>query len=214
MARKVRATGSQGTLFELPSLTDRVVCGLDEAGRGPLAGPVVAAAVILPPGRRSRKLKGLTDSKLIPEEDRERLFDAIMEVALAVGVAEVSHEEIDRVNILRASLLAMSQAASQLTTEAEFYLADGLHVPEVPGRGFAVVGGDLKYNAISAASVIAKVTRDRIMRGHHATYPVYGFNENKGYSTPFHLEALSRHGPCPIHRRTFAPVRNCQMTFL
>ena len=214
MAREVRATGAEGTLFELPTLKDRVVCGLDEAGRGPLAGPVVAAAVILPPGRRSRKLKGLTDSKLLPEEDRERLYDAIMEVALAVGVAEVSHEEIDRVNILRASLIAMSQAAEQLTMEAEFYLADGLHIPEVPGRAYAVVGGDLKYHAISAASVIAKVTRDRIMRGHHVTYPVYGFHENKGYGTPFHLEALTRHGPCPIHRQTFAPVRDCQMTFL
>jgi len=202
-----RCGAVQGALFAFEASANDLVCGLDEAGRGPLAGPVVAAAVILPPGRRSRRLRGLTDSKLLSPEERERLYAAIQKVALAVGVAEVGPEEIDRMNILRASLLAMREAALQLGVKPDYYLADGLQVPEVPGRAHAVVEGDLKHACISAASVIAKVTRDRIMDGFHAQYPAYGFDTNRGYATRFHLEALSRHGPCGIHRRTFLPVR-------
>jgi ribonuclease HII len=201
-------------LFHVASSRDDVVCGLDEAGRGPLAGPVVASAVILPPGDLPEDLVGLTDSKLLSASDRERLYAAIRKVALAVGVAEVTAEEIDRINILRASLLAMRQAALQIEMRPDYFLADGNHVPDVPGRAYAVIGGDRKYACISAASVVAKVTRDRIMARFHEQYPDYGFNTNKGYTTPYHLSALARVGPCPIHRTTFAPVRECQISFL
>jgi len=201
------ARAPQGALFRFEPSGGELVCGLDEAGRGPLAGPVVAAAVILPPGLLSRRLEGLTDSKLLSAGERERLFAAIHEVALGVGVAEVGPDEIDRTNILRASLLAMRNAALRIGHKPDYYLADGLHAPELPGRVYAVVKGDRRIPSISAASVIAKVTRDRIMRRYHEMYPAYGFDTNKGYPTPFHLSALARVGPCPIHRATFAPVR-------
>lgn len=204
----------EGALFPLSFAEDALVCGLDEAGRGPLAGPVVAAAVVLAPGDPGEELAGLTDSKLLSAADRERLFAAIQKVALAIGIAEVGPEEIDRINILRASLLAMREAALQIGTQPDYYLADGNYVPELPGRSYAVIGGDRKHACISAASVVAKVVRDRIMLRYHHEYPAYGFDTNKGYTTPHHLKALARVGPCSIHRMTFAPVRQCQCSFL
>lgn len=183
----------------------RLICGVDEAGRGPLAGPVFAAAVIFAP--HSRLPQGIADSKLLGEKKRERLAAAIREVALAWAVAWASVEEIDRLNILRASLLAMQRAVESLSRRPDEVLIDGLHCPhlEVPAR--AIVGGDASIKEISAASILAKVGRDAEMRRLHECFPQYGFDRHKGYPTRGHLLALRRHGACEIHRRSFAPVR-------
>jgi ribonuclease HII len=183
---------------------DRRVAGVDEAGRGPLAGPVCAAAVILDV---SRPIRGLKDSKQLTPEAREELADAIRLRALAWAVAWADHEEIDRINILQASLLAMARAVAALTIEPHEVQVDGDHCPMVPQPVIAIVMGDSKVQAISAASILAKVERDAAMRRMHTLYPQYGFDEHKGYPTPQHLEALDRHGACAIHRRSFAPVR-------
>lgn len=181
-----------------------LVCGVDEAGRGPLAGPVFAAAVILDPGRR---IRGLDDSKRVPEPARIELARLIRERAIAWSVASASVEEIDALNILRASLLAMARAVTTLAVTPERVLVDGLHCPPVPIPTRAVVDGDAKVKAISAASILAKTARDAEMVRLAELHPGYGFDRHKGYATPEHLDLLREFGPCPLHRRSFAPVR-------
>jgi ribonuclease HII len=182
-----------------------LICGVDEAGRGPLAGPVCAAAVIFPPGRRAPK--GVTDSKLLSARQRERLAEAIKERSLVWAVAWASVEEIDNLNILQASLLAMRRAVESLSVVPDEVLLDGAHCPElsVPARG--IVDGDAKIKVISAASILAKTARDAEMRRLHERFPQYGFDAHKGYPTPRHLRALRRYGVCEVYRRSFAPVR-------
>jgi ribonuclease HII len=180
------------------------MAGVDEVGRGPLAGPVVAAAVILDD---RRTIRGLNDSKLLQPEERERLDLEIRRRAVCCSVAEASVEEIDRFNILRAALLAMRRAVEGLREQPCIVLVDGNQRPELSMPVRTVVGGDAKVRAISAASIIAKVYRDRLLRALHDEHPQYGFDGHKGYSTPEHLAALREHGACPHHRRSFAPVR-------
>lgn len=181
------------------------VAGVDEAGRGPLAGPVVAAAVILD---RKKIPKGLNDSKQLDAQTREDLFPRIMAAALAVGVGEASVDEIDLINIRQATHMAMARAIRALRFAPAFALVDGNDAPPLPCPCDTIVEGDAKSVSIAAASIIAKVTRDRIMAALHDAHPHYGWRNNKGYGTPEHLSALTRHGPCPHHRRSFAPVHN------
>ena len=181
----------------------RLIAGVDEAGRGPLAGPVVAAAVILPEGL---VLEGVRDSKEMTEKAREKAFPLIHERALSVGVGVVSAEEIDRINILQASLRAMKKAIVSLDPRPDFCLVDGIHAVPVPVPYRCLKQGDRRSHSISAASVVAKVYRDRIMCSFHERFPVYGFSENKGYGTAQHLAALRKQGACPIHRLTFRGV--------
>jgi len=181
-----------------------LICGVDEAGRGPLAGPVVAAAVILPPGAA---FPGLTDSKLLTSARREELAEEIRRRALAWSVAEIGPRQIERWGILAAALKAMARAVAALPLTPELVLVDGreplpLALPQQP-----VVDGDLRCPSIAAASVVAKVHRDGLMAACHRQYPQYNFARHKGYATAEHLEALSRWGPCPLHRRTFKGVR-------
>ena len=176
------------------------VCGCDEAGRGPLCGPVVAAAVILPLGF---EIEGLNDSKKLTEKKREKLFDRIKEKAIAYAIAEASPEEIDEINILNASMLAMRRAVEALPVKADFALIDGNC-----SRGFeipteTVVSGDAKSCSIAAASILAKVTRDRGCKELDEQYPMYGIAKHKGYPTKDHMNAVREHGPSPIHRKTF-----------
>jgi ribonuclease HII len=181
------------------------VAGIDEAGRGPLAGPVVCAAVILDP---RRPISGLADSKALSAMARERLFPLIQSQALAWQVVFIEADEIDRINILQATLLGMHRALCALSIAAEHALIDGNKIPrDLPCRAEALVGGDGIEPAIMAASILAKVSRDNHMHTLHARYPEYGFDRHKGYPTPAHLAALERLGPCPEHRRSFAPVK-------
>ena len=180
------------------------MAGVDEAGRGPLAGPVVAAAVILDD---LRPIKGLADSKVLSARRRERLFDDVRARALCVCIAQASVEEIDRLNILGATLLAMQRAVAGLRLTPHRVVVDGNRLPILPMPAAALVKGDAKVPAISAASILAKVQRDRLCAELHARWPAYGFDGHKGYPTPAHLQALQRHGACPAHRRSFAPVR-------
>lgn len=180
-----------------------LVAGVDEAGRGPLAGPVVAAAVILPPRIR---IKGLNDSKCVAPEERERLFLEITRRARCWAVHSVDVEQIDAINILRATHLAMAEALKGLNVEPHHALVDGLPVQGLPCEHTAIVDGDAHCISIAAASILAKVTRDRLMRELDAVHPGYGFAQHKGYSTPEHYAALERLGPSPIHRRSFRPV--------
>jgi ribonuclease HII len=180
------------------------ICGVDEAGRGPLAGPVYAAAVILVP---ARAIKGLKDSKLLSAEHREFLARIIVERALAHAVAQASVEEIDRLNILQASLLAMRRAVEALRLPPDEAWIDGDRCPGLACPERAIVSGDRLHAVISAASILAKTARDAEMRRLHERFPQYGFDQHKGYPTPEHLAQLERHGPCEIHRRSFAPVR-------
>ena len=180
------------------------VCGVDEAGRGPLAGPVYAAAVILDP---ERPIRGLRDSKQLPAATRERLADRIRERAMSWSIASASVEEIDAINILQASLLAMRRAVEGLTVVPGHVLVDGNQLPKIAHTCEAVVQGDSKVAAISAASILAKTARDALMRALHDEHPQYGFDQHVGYGTPQHLASLALHGASPIHRRTFAPVR-------
>jgi ribonuclease HII len=182
----------------------RTVCGVDEAGRGPLAGPVYAAAVILDPRRR---IRGLADSKILSASVRTALAVKIQSRAVAWAVAWASVEEIDQINILQASLLAMRRAVEQLSHTPTEVLIDGLHCPPLSMSARAIVGGDATVAAISAASILAKTARDAEMVAMHARFPLYGFDRHKGYSTEDHMAALQRHGACAIHRRSFAPVR-------
>ncbi len=181
-----------------------LVCGVDEAGRGPLAGAVFAAAVILD---AARPIKGLADSKKLSEKKRDELTLLIKERALAWSIAQASVEEIDAINILRASLLAMKRAIEGLGTAPHEVLVDGLHCPDTVFPSRAIVQGDNSVEAISAASILAKTARDADMLRLHAIYPHYGFDRHKGYPVPEHLAALSAHGVTPEHRRSFAPVR-------
>ena len=182
-----------------------LMAGVDEVGRGPLAGPVVAAAVILD---ERRQIRGLNDSKLLAAEERERLDREIRSKAVCFCVASASVAEIDTINILRAALLAMRRAVEGLARQPQIVLVDGNQRPELPMAVRTVVGGDAKVRAISAASIIAKVHRDRLCMQLHDEHPQYGFDSHKGYSTPEHLSALQQHGACPHHRRSFAPVRS------
>ncbi|WP_297406803.1 ribonuclease HII [uncultured Akkermansia sp.] len=200
--------------FEMEARASGFLCvaGVDEAGRGPLAGPVVAGAVILLV--LAEDLAGLNDSKQLTAAKRERLFLALLECEQAVcsvGVASV--EEIDRFNILRATHLAMARAVEGLALRADFCLVDGLPVKGLPVPHRAIVKGDGRSLSIAAASVLAKVTRDRMMTEADASYPQYGFAKHKGYGTKAHMEALRRHGPCPLHRRSFAPVSQMELSF-
>ena len=181
-----------------------LVGGVDEAGRGPLAGAVYAAAVILDP---ARPIAGLADSKTLSEKKRDSLAAQIKERALAWAVASSSVAEIDRINILQASLLAMKRAVESLHLLPERILVDGLHCPKVAMPAEAIVKGDSRVAAIAAASILAKTARDAEMCRLHAIYPQYEFASHKGYSTQVHLERLLAHGACPEHRRSFAPVR-------
>jgi ribonuclease HII len=189
--------------MEIPADTERVA-GVDEAGRGPLAGPVVAAAVMLDP---ARPIEGLTDSKKLSAKRRERFDERIRNEALAFAVARVEPDEIDRINILQASLAAMVRAVAALPVAAQAVRVDGNRAPDFGVPAEALVGGDALDPAISAASILAKVDRDRLLVAMEDEYPGYGFAAHKGYGTRVHLEALTRLGPCPAHRRSFAPVR-------
>jgi ribonuclease HII len=180
-----------------------LIAGVDEAGRGPLAGPVVAAAVILDD---RHAIKGLADSKKLSARRREALFDEIRAKALCCSVAQASVEEIDELNILQATLLAMRRAVMGLRLPPKLVLVDGNRLPVLDIRAEAIVKGDDKVPAISAASILAKVTRDRWCLEYHQQFPQYGFDQHKGYGTADHLAALRLHGPCPQHRRTFRPV--------
>ena len=180
-----------------------LICGVDEAGRGPLAGPVVAAAVILDP---RQPIDGLNDSKKLTAARREMLAVEIREKALAWAVAEASVQEIDRINILQASLLAMQRAVSGLSLMPEKALVDGNKCPVLACPVEAIVGGDGKLAAIAAASILAKTVRDVLMQELHACYPQYGFDRHKGYPTALHLAALREHGISPVHRRSYGPV--------
>lgn len=179
------------------------VAGVDEAGRGPLAGPVVAAAVIIAPERR---IRGLADSKLLTAERREELFALIQAQALAIGVGIVDHLTIDRVNILRATRLAMTEALGQLGVTPELIITDFVALDGLPCPQKNLVDGDQRCASVAAASIVAKVTRDRLMLKADKAFPEYGFARHKGYATAEHLAALDRLGPSPLHRRTFAGV--------
>jgi len=180
-----------------------LIAGVDEAGRGPLAGPVVAAAVILDP---RRPIKGLADSKQLSAKQRESLFQEIRQQALAWSVARATVLEIDEINILQASLLAMQRAVHRLNIAPQSALIDGNKCPLLNCPAEAIIGGDATQPAISAASIVAKVLRDRLMVMLDRKYPQYGFAQHKGYSTAMHVQALQQHGPCRVHRMTFAPV--------
>lgn len=182
----------------------KYVAGVDEVGRGPLAGPVMAAAVILDP---ARPIDGLADSKLLTEQKREQLHILIQERAIAWAVGRAEIEEIDQINILQASLLAMRRAVLALRPQPEFALIDGNRCPALPCPAEAIIKGDMTVAAISAASILAKVTRDREMVELDQLYPGYGFASHKGYPTKAHLTALARLGITPIHRRSFGPVK-------
>jgi ribonuclease HII len=181
-----------------------LLVGVDEAGRGPLAGPVVAAAVMLDD---RAPIRGLRDSKQLTARARERLFDEILAKALCCRIAQASVEEIDRLNILQATLLAMHRAVAGLRLRPHLVLVDGNRTPAVDMPVRAIVKGDMTVPCISAASILAKVHRDRLCAELHERHPEYGFAGHKGYPTPAHLAALRAHGPCPEHRRSFAPVR-------
>jgi ribonuclease HII len=181
----------------------QVIAGLDEAGRGPLAGPVVAAAVVFP---RVREMKGIDDSKALTPEQREEAFWRLQKRALGVGVGIVEAEEIDRINILRASLRAMEVAVKNLPVLPDFLLIDGLHGLGLAVEQKAIPHGDRRCLSIAAASIVAKVTRDRLMEAYHKDYPEYNFAKHKGYGTREHLEAIRKYGCCPLHRQSFKSI--------
>ena len=187
-----------------------VLAGVDEAGRGPLAGPVVAAAVILDD---LKPIKGLADSKKLTAKIRDRLFDEIRAKALCFAIAEASVEEIDSLNILQATMLAMQRAVEALRLKPTLVYVDGNRLPILDVRAEAIVKGDEKVQEISAASILAKVHRDRMCEEMHRQYPDYGFDAHKGYGTAVHLKALQSLGPTPFHRKTFAPVTQAILAF-
>ena len=176
------------------------VCGIDEAGRGPLAGPVVAGAVILP---KDCQILYLNDSKQLSERKREELYDVIMREAVAVGIGYASNERIDEINILQATYEAMREAVSKLEVQPGLLLNDAVTIPQISIRQIPIIKGDAKSISIGAASIVAKVTRDRLMVQYDGIFPEYGFASNKGYGAQAHIEALKKYGPCPIHRKTF-----------
>lgn len=181
----------------------QLIAGVDEVGRGPLAGDVVAAAVILDP---DKPVLGLNDSKKLSEKKRNDLFPLIQQQALAFAIGRASPQEIDQINILQASLLAMKRAVEQLGIQPDFIYVDGNRLPQWPYDAFAVVKGDSKVLSIAAASILAKVTRDSELIELDKQFPDYGFAQHKGYPTPVHMEALKRLGPTPVHRKSFRPV--------
>ena len=182
----------------------RQIAGVDEAGRGPLAGPVVASAVILPTD--VSMLDGLTDSKKLTQKQREHFFPIIQQVAVAYAIESVSSQVIDEINILQASLLAMKQAVGKLSQQADLLLIDGNQRVKTSTDQWTIVKGDSQSLSIAAASVLAKVTRDKLMQDYHAEYPQYKFARHKGYGTKLHRDRINQHGPCPIHRRSFRGV--------
>lgn len=194
---------SQQDGFDFRGMSQHIA-GIDEVGRGPLAGAVIAAAVILDP---EKPIEGLTDSKKITEKRREKLFDIIQERSLAWAIGRAEAKEIDDINILQASFLAMQRAVAGLKVAPDYALVDGNKCPELPCPVEAIVKGDLTEPAISAASILAKVARDREMVELDAVYPGYGLAQHKGYPTKVHMEALRKLGPSPIHRVSYAPVR-------
>jgi len=197
------------SLFPAPDSRPLRIAGIDEAGRGPLAGPVVVAAVVFEPGRTP--INGLADSKQLDPERREVLYERIVQRALAFQIVFIEVEDIDRINIFHATMLGMRRALEGVAHAAELARIDGNHLPHgLPCPAEAWIGGDARDRSIMAASILAKVSRDRHMRELHRQWPQYGFDEHKGYSTPAHLAALAQHGPCPQHRRSFAPVRAAQ----
>ena len=201
--RKSAAAPPAVAVLDTPGL----VAGVDEAGRGPLVGPVVAAAVILDP---RKPIAGLADSKTLSPRKRERLFHEILAKALCCSVAQASAQEIDQINILQATLLAMQRAVAGLRLPPKLVLVDGNRLPLLPMQAQAIVKGDATAAAISAASIVAKVHRDQWCAEFDALYPGYGFARHKGYGTAEHLVALLAHGPCPEHRRSFSPVAKAQ----
>lgn len=212
MARTATHWNRLGFERELWQQGTTLVAGVDEAGCGPLAGPVVAAAVVFPHGWLETglhsKLRGLNDSKQLSEEQREKYFDFIIshvEIHHAISVIDV--EMIDRINIRQAAWRGMNQALDQIQPRPQHVLVDGLKIKWLPYPQTALVGGDARSYSIAAASVLAKVTRDRLMRDFDKQFPGYGFAEHKGYATPQHYTAIEALGPCPIHRRSFAPFR-------
>lgn len=205
-AARQEITAAQLSLDWLPQ--GGLVAGVDEAGRGPLAGPVFACAVILDD---ARPVEGLADSKKLSPQRREQLYDLILARALCCSVGQASVAEIDQLNILQATLLAMQRAVAGLRLPPKMVLVDGNRLPVLPCTAQAIVGGDQSQPCISAASIVAKVSRDRWCRTLHAQYPAYGFDLHKGYGTRRHLEALAALGPCPEHRRSFAPVAQAAM---
>jgi ribonuclease HII len=200
-SKKFFRASKLGQLFDAST---GLMAGVDEVGRGPLAGPVVAAAVILDD---RRPIRGLNDSKLLTAAERERLSAEIRAKALCFGIGFASVDEIDAINIFQAAMLAMRRAVDGLSLAPQMVLVDGNQLPGLSMACRAVVGGDAKVRAISAASIVAKVYRDRLCQDLHEEHPEYGFAGHKGYSTPGHLAALRRHGACRHHRRSFAPVR-------
>jgi len=183
---------------------EELICGVDEAGRGPLAGPVFAAAVILDP---NRPIKGLRDSKKLNEAQRDALAIEIKAHALAWSIAQSSEQEIDQINILQATMLAMRRAVEGLSTQPTLALIDGNRCPVMTVRSEAIVKGDDKVAAISAASILAKTARDAALMVLHLQYPQYAFDQHKGYPTTLHIERLQAHGVSPVHRKSYAPVR-------
>ena len=180
------------------------IAGIDEVGRGPLAGPVVAAAVILPPGC---KIKGLNDSKKIPKKKHQEIYQAVLDKALAVGIGLIDNEIIDQVNIYEATKLAMKEALSKLSLKPDYLLIDAMKLDiDIPQE--SIIKGDANSLSIAAASIVAKVTRDKLMADYDKEYPGYDFAQNAGYGTKSHLQGLERHGVTPIHRKTFEPVKS------
>ena len=210
MATRKRAGASDqvGLNFDNPA---ELLCGVDEVGRGPLAGPVVAAAVIFDASKPA--IRGLADSKALSAKKREELFEKIVSRALTFCVASASVEEIDRLNILHATMLAMQRAVAGLGVAPDLVKVDGNRCPVLPMRSEAVIGGDATIPLISAASILAKVTRDRMLVELHSAHPQYGFDAHAGYGTRQHLEALREHGPCVHHRHSFEPVRDACTRF-
>jgi ribonuclease HII len=186
------------------------IAGIDEAGRGPLAGPVVAAAVVF---RGNTRIKGLRDSKKVPEKERESLFIEIQDTALDIGIGIVNHKDIDRINILRASKLAMKLAIENLSELPDFLVIDAVSLPSLPIKQLFPIKGESVSASVAAASIIAKVTRDRLMLEYHNQYPQYNFNKHKGYSTKEHMELIQLYGPCPIHRKSFCKVMTLELPF-
>lgn len=186
------------------------IAGIDEAGRGPLAGPVVAAAVVFSKGIT---IKGLRDSKKVPEKERETLYPEILRFSEDVGVGIVGHEEIDRLNILRATKLAMQYAIENLSQPPDILVIDALSLPSVPIKQLSIIKGESISASIAAASIVAKVVRDKIMMGYHRQYPHYNFEKHKGYSTKEHLDMIRLYGPCPIHRKSFQRVMSVDLPF-
>lgn len=193
--------------FEKEAITKgyKAVCGVDEAGRGPLAGPVCAAAVILPEGVI---IDGVNDSKKLSEKKREALFDVIREQSLAYSIAYATVDEIEEINILNATMLAMKRAVEGLSVKADYAMIDGNRLPKLAIDSECIVKGDAKSMSIACASILAKVSRDRLLYKYAEEYPMYGFDKHKGYGTAAHREAILKYGPCPYHRKSFLKKLN------